>query len=259
MIVVISKRRRGISLGFKYPEPCRVLQRGWRHFINAIQYRIPISTTPAMAENLSSRISNTPWLFRLSIVRHTCPWEAEIFPRRQIRPFLWYTLRFRACKPAIVWSVRLWSGHSQHFRTTRWNRCQATRCLHSHGRTGGGLSGVYKDAIKPSLSETLGHSGQYLAAFDSGQARHGLSPLLGLRFHPPSRIESACVGGACPDSRIPAALKWIKPGKILAYIHPVRKIRECGRDMLRNNATMRLLSIEMSKGARVRDFMPECL
>ena len=126
------------------------------------------------------------------------------------------------------------AGLLQHFRRERWNRRQATRCLHSHSRAGGGLSGVYKDAIKSSLSETLGHSGQCSLHLIQVNQTWLLSPVgnLGLRFHPPSRIESACIGGAWPDSRILVVLEWVKSGNIWAYIHPMRKIRECVRDAI---------------------------
>ena len=101
------------------------------------------------------------------------------------------------------------AGLLQHFWRERRNRRQATRCLHSHSRAGGGLSGVYKDAIKSSLSETLGHSGQCSLHLIQVNQTWLLSPVgnLGLRFHPPSRIESACIGGAWPDSRILVVLE----------------------------------------------------
>ena len=67
------------------------------------------------------------------------------------------------------------AGLLQHFWRERRNRRQATRCLHSHGRAGGGLSGLYKDAIKSSLSETLGHSSQ--CSLHLSQVNQDMAPL----------------------------------------------------------------------------------
>lgn len=168
--------------------PC--LAAKWGHFINTIQ------------DDCRSNI-NIECLYRqLLLWQRTCPAEYPTYPTRPDSFGCWSSGTLVHEKQRSSHAAR--SGHFsdthwgfvhgsrwlsgpfdgrssmlpdflQYFWRTRWNRCQATRYLHSHGRTGGGLSGVYKDVIKSSLSETLGHSGQYLFAFDSGQPRHGLS------------------------------------------------------------------------------------